>query len=524
MPLVGLLINSRYSDDRIDLDIWIDRSKDGSPHNADCANVSLGLDWPFGVKSLHLHPENVGIGGQWRDTWNPSADTKEMCLFLEDDLEVSPYYFKWLKAAHDKYSDREDIHGFSLQRQHVKGIYDGMDMVVDDVKYHTFMYPALGTWGYSPKASVWRSWLDWYYKVQKEDPEFQPIMPGFLYNVWYQMFLRDGTASSMWEMWHLYYVDKRHLTCVYANPPGGKTLCSNWQEAGLHFDGSSAKPKHETLQEWAPELIDFPDEPLQLGWDGNPVIFEHALSTKVIRFAHKLYEDTKKDIVLAFVDDNSVDFARNWLCSTQKLRIHNQIVLICSDHAYTQLKNNEYVVATLNLHNQNDQSVVLLFQSLSHAKVDFWVADVDSIWLKSPLSLSDMILDKDIVISHDGLSSGIAFFKSSQSPAVSTLFSECSTLMKSNLDDSLSHNNIGMSASGSSELENLIRSGTGNVKVYDVSSKIVASVNQEQFSSNVVQPSTIRLNYEATIDSATDQAKKFGYWLLDEADGRCVTA
>ena len=79
---------AHYDGDRIDLDIWIDKPASGAEHDADTVLVSSTFEWPHGVKTVHLQPRNFGLGGQWRDTWQPDADTKEIGLILEDDLEL----------------------------------------------------------------------------------------------------------------------------------------------------------------------------------------------------------------------------------------------------------------------------------------------------------------------------------------------------------------------------------------------------------------------------------------------------
>ena len=38
----------------------------------------------------------------------------EFALIVEDDLELSPYWFTWLRKAWRKYRDREDIAGITL--------------------------------------------------------------------------------------------------------------------------------------------------------------------------------------------------------------------------------------------------------------------------------------------------------------------------------------------------------------------------------------------------------------------------
>ena len=35
----------------------------------------------------------------------------EFCIIIEDDLEVSPFWYTWLKKSWLKYQDREDIAG-----------------------------------------------------------------------------------------------------------------------------------------------------------------------------------------------------------------------------------------------------------------------------------------------------------------------------------------------------------------------------------------------------------------------------
>ena len=115
--LLDSLCSAEYDGFRVDLDIWIDKSsKVDSVHDADVLLVSAAVDWPFGIKTVHPQPTHAGLIAQWIDTWQPTASTKEMCVFLEDDLEVSPYFFKWLKAAHEAYAHRPDVSGFTLQR------------------------------------------------------------------------------------------------------------------------------------------------------------------------------------------------------------------------------------------------------------------------------------------------------------------------------------------------------------------------------------------------------------------------
>ena len=123
--LLTSLSNAEYDGFRIDLDIWIDKPATGRGHNPDVLMVSDNFDWPYGLKNVHPQPEHVGIIGQWIDTWQPTSKTTEMCVFLEDDLDVSPFYFRWLKAAHEAYAHRPDVSGFTLQKAQLRAKNNG---------------------------------------------------------------------------------------------------------------------------------------------------------------------------------------------------------------------------------------------------------------------------------------------------------------------------------------------------------------------------------------------------------------
>lgn len=67
-----------------------------------------------GKVTPRVFKENHGLRTAWFDAWYPKPDD-EFCIIIEDDLEMSPYWFIWLKKAWAKYQDREDIAGIALQ-------------------------------------------------------------------------------------------------------------------------------------------------------------------------------------------------------------------------------------------------------------------------------------------------------------------------------------------------------------------------------------------------------------------------
>ena len=48
----------------------------------------------------------MGLVSQWLNVWIPASD-HEAAFILEDDMEVSPYFFVWTVRAAEKYYIRD---------------------------------------------------------------------------------------------------------------------------------------------------------------------------------------------------------------------------------------------------------------------------------------------------------------------------------------------------------------------------------------------------------------------------------
>jgi len=47
--------------------------------------------------------------------WQPTEDTKEIAVIFEDDLTVSPFFYRYLKNVHAKYVSVPYINSYALQ-------------------------------------------------------------------------------------------------------------------------------------------------------------------------------------------------------------------------------------------------------------------------------------------------------------------------------------------------------------------------------------------------------------------------
>ena len=234
----------------MDLDVWIDAGhKPGFVKNV----TRHAATWPHGGTSrVHVWLTKGGLRGQWIDTWhyslltlNSSLDEEaakdplaaEKAIILEDDLAVSRYYWRWLKAAHVYMAPAKDLAGATLERARTCEALCG-DMMGGPRMF--FAYKLLGTWGFSPKAAHMARFRKWYYSLT---PWFKPYLNGTasVHTFWYkEREQRNQERERIWSAHHVKYTDSRvgekeDAFTLYVRLPGNHTLVRNWREAGLNY-------------------------------------------------------------------------------------------------------------------------------------------------------------------------------------------------------------------------------------------------------------------------------------------------
>ncbi|EKX34511.1 hypothetical protein GUITHDRAFT_147205 [Guillardia theta CCMP2712] len=267
--LLRSLVGAAYDGLPANLHVHQDRNSKGEL-DPEVKKVVDELAWPHGSKELHQWPKQVGIMGNWIDSWQPSQDSKELAIFLEDDLEVSRFFARWFLAAHKHFAHDESVSCFSAMRAQLRAADQRGEGLMENTVPETvrgFKYRLMGTWSFSPKAQHWFFFRQWFHKVSKIS-NFKPTVEGIIPSTWYEEFLRKGTQSSMWEMWYIRFMDQKQKFCVYPWVKYRRTLVANWREPGLHYSGP-ATMDYPVLTEWDPSLVQWPADVLTLGWDGH---------------------------------------------------------------------------------------------------------------------------------------------------------------------------------------------------------------------------------------------------------------
>ena len=259
----------------VSVDVWIDRTETDDVDN-ETLQILANMTWSESIRhTIHIHPVHVGLYGQWLTTWRPKSASPEVVLYLEDDVDVSPYAYRWLKKAYDVYRSEPEMAGISLQEDYVitaSGRRRGVTLKTPDYD-PIYYYKIVGPWAFSPHPGRWRSFQDWFFsRYRTHDPE---VAEAGLYNEWYSDMKRQNRTGTMWIMWYIQYCDVHSLYTAYANlraytkrPETG--LAVNRREDGLHFSG---RRRHDTdrflLQRWDEKYINFPDKITKLDYDGS---------------------------------------------------------------------------------------------------------------------------------------------------------------------------------------------------------------------------------------------------------------
>ncbi len=254
------------------MDIWID--VDEKLHvDMETLKMAASYNWVQGPATVWVHSKHVGLIGQWIYTWRPVMDNQqatELALYVEDDVDISPYGYRFLRNLRAFYSDNPNVSCYSLQDASLV-----LDRAVKPRADPVYMHVNPGTWGMAPHPESWSEFQDWFHK-QSQVPGFHPyVNKDVLHTKQYKQLEKKGRENTIWSMWFAYFMEKRKLQCVFSNLPtfigkSGSSLSFNRHERGLHFNGKSKGnliPK--LLTHWHQEFINFPKIPKIVDYDGK---------------------------------------------------------------------------------------------------------------------------------------------------------------------------------------------------------------------------------------------------------------
>ena len=264
------LSNVDYLGERISLTIYID----GPASELTIKNLDVGskFKWPFGPKKLVKRSKKYGVFGQWFY----SLENSSTALVVEDDVIVSPEFFRVLRAVYSKI-DLSIFYGISLQRAQwqlgitERGTFRRLDLV-DQLHFPILIgYPAMGTWGQVIFPHHFRNFKSWYSSAPKNQK-----IDGLVHEKW-----RSERKGDIWSYWFTRYALEKKLFNLHFNLPKGEALATSYRETGKYskntkgpqdqllgvFDAKAFEQTNITLYDECFETTS--DKPTFDYWDGE---------------------------------------------------------------------------------------------------------------------------------------------------------------------------------------------------------------------------------------------------------------
>ena len=219
--LLAALNRAEYPDDGVPLVISIDRSTTGNNH--DVCDVAEQFEWRFCPKRVVKHKNHLGLVQHVFYCGGLSQEFGSV-VFLEDDLGVSPVFYKYASSALAFYADDECVAGISLYALWFNGytkqpfvpLADGTDVFFLQIPY---------TQGQAWTQKQWRRFSDWCAKGN-----LRPASGDNLHKMWLGF-----DAEDHFPIMTKYLVS---TNSYYAFPR--VSLTTGMGDAGTHFAQSTS--------------------------------------------------------------------------------------------------------------------------------------------------------------------------------------------------------------------------------------------------------------------------------------------
>ncbi|ELR15070.1 uncharacterized protein ACA1_214990 [Acanthamoeba castellanii str. Neff] len=201
--LLQSLVGAEYDGDEVNLDVFVDYDEQ---QNAAVLQAAKQLDWPHGRKRIFDQGRNVGLAFQWLGSFVDSAygpapatasaegtltpdmrafplpplpakplPNNEFAYIMEDDLEQSTQFYRWIKRA---------IQQYHTDKRHYTPRAPGSLQLPVFTNSTPFFYPLIGSWGTLAFPKPWEQFIHWFRQIKTADPSFQPFIDKTLPSKW----------------------------------------------------------------------------------------------------------------------------------------------------------------------------------------------------------------------------------------------------------------------------------------------------------------------------------------------------
>lgn len=238
--LLKSLSNAYYLGDEIPITFNMDSKVDE-------ATIRLvgSFEWPHGTKTLRRRIVQGGLIRAVSESWYPSSDD-DFGLLLEDDIEVSPYYYLWIKYAlmayhYDPQVSLPELSSISLYTPKL------VEVVKERPKWNAteffkhihpntpYLHQLPCSWGAVFFPKHWREFYVYMNMRFTEDAKSNPVqIPKSRTNGW----------QASWKKFLIDMMYLRGYVSLYPNFPQQASFSTNHMEPGAHISAKDNLVKH----------------------------------------------------------------------------------------------------------------------------------------------------------------------------------------------------------------------------------------------------------------------------------------
>ncbi|KAK9168792.1 hypothetical protein Syun_000932 [Stephania yunnanensis] len=238
--LLKSLADAYYLGDEIPISFNMDSKVD-----ADTIKLVNSFEWPHGPKTIRRRIIQGGLIRAVSESWYPSSDD-DFGLLLEDDIEVSPYYYLWIKYAllayhYDPQVSLSELSSISLYTPKLVEVvkerpkWNGTDFFKRIHPNTPYLHQLPCSWGAVFFPKHWREFYVYMNSRFTEDAKANPVqIPKSRTNGW----------QASWKKFLIDMMYLRGYVSLYPNFPGQSSFSTNHMEPGAHISAKDNIVKH----------------------------------------------------------------------------------------------------------------------------------------------------------------------------------------------------------------------------------------------------------------------------------------
>ncbi|TYH23852.1 hypothetical protein ES288_A03G045300v1 [Gossypium darwinii] len=225
----------------------------------DEATIKLvdSFEWPHGPKTLRRRIIQGGLIRAVSESWYPTSDD-DYGLLLEDDIEVSPYYYLWIKYAllayhYDPQISLPELSSISLYTPRL------VEVVKERPKWNPteffkrihpntpYLHQLPCSWGAVFFPKLWREFYVYMNMRFTEDAKANPVqIPKSRTNGW----------QASWKKFLIDMMYLRGYVSLYPNFPNQSSFSTNHMEPGAHISAKDNVVRHDKTDFEVPLLME----------------------------------------------------------------------------------------------------------------------------------------------------------------------------------------------------------------------------------------------------------------------------